>query len=278
MRHHASNPLTYALAMSQRPNDPTPEAQRLRAVLDLSIPEAREGTGRHEYDGQVQDLSPAGVNTGLARLGGTLLDDPHDEAHLSAFEAATRARFDQLQWHRRNPLIHLENLDLAGYDREYASIDERAAAKSAHLALWPEAIDMACQSLDLVPAPVAEALLPAMEGLGLGVPGDDPNAAAALAAHQRLVDHVAQLAENRRPGNSAWIRRSRGLDERERGRGRRRPRRARRTRRRRAHAALGAHGRRLPAPSTRRPHPSRPWPFSSKTTPAPTRSSMPLLR
>ena len=41
---------------------------RLRAVCDLELAEAREYSGRHEYDGIVQDLSPDGVRGGLAAL------------------------------------------------------------------------------------------------------------------------------------------------------------------------------------------------------------------
>ena len=63
---------------------------RLRAVIDLSVAEAREGTGRHEYDGLIQDLSPEGVDTALGRLGGPRLADPHDESHLSAFEISAQ--------------------------------------------------------------------------------------------------------------------------------------------------------------------------------------------
>jgi hypothetical protein len=59
--------------------------QRLRAVCDLFQGELREGSGLHEYDGKIQDLSPGGVQDGLAKLGGDRLDDPHDEAHLRAF-------------------------------------------------------------------------------------------------------------------------------------------------------------------------------------------------
>jgi hypothetical protein len=33
----------------------------LRAYCDLHVPEVREYCGRHEYDGKLQDLSPAGV-------------------------------------------------------------------------------------------------------------------------------------------------------------------------------------------------------------------------
>src|SRR5437660_1711541 len=41
---------------------------RLRAVCDLELAEAREYSGRHEYDGVVHDLSPDGVRGALARL------------------------------------------------------------------------------------------------------------------------------------------------------------------------------------------------------------------
>src|SRR5262245_16702863 len=60
-------------------------SSRLRAVCDLDLAEAREYSGRHEYDGTIQDLSPDGVRKGLAALAGTAasgeaLEDPHDEA------------------------------------------------------------------------------------------------------------------------------------------------------------------------------------------------------
>ena len=93
----------------------------------------------------------------------------HDEAHLCAAEVGARTAFSQVEIHRWNPLVHLQNLDLACYDREYASADERAAAKAAHLRGWPNAIDGALESLDSIPAPVAIALLPALRGLGEGL-------------------------------------------------------------------------------------------------------------
>ena len=34
---------------------------RVRAVCDLDVADVREFSGRHEYDGVVQDLSPDGV-------------------------------------------------------------------------------------------------------------------------------------------------------------------------------------------------------------------------
>jgi hypothetical protein len=41
---------------------------RLRSVLALMLPSAREEVGLHAYDGAVQDLSPAGVRAGLAAV------------------------------------------------------------------------------------------------------------------------------------------------------------------------------------------------------------------
>src|SRR5579859_3992808 len=112
---------------------------RLRAICDLSVAEVREYCGRHEYDGQIQDLSPDGVATGLARLTGAeatgeRFSDPHDEAQATAFASALRVRFADLELHRRNPIYHLTGLDLACYDRDYAPSAERGAAKAAHLA------------------------------------------------------------------------------------------------------------------------------------------------
>ncbi|MFB9839951.1 DUF885 domain-containing protein, partial [Actinoallomurus acaciae] len=133
---------------------------RLRAVCDLLMPWVREGAGRHEYDGRLPDYSAAGVTDALSRIGaGDPLDDPHDEAHLRAFEEFLRVSYGELEMHRRNPLDHLDALDLACYDREYAPAAEREAALSRHLAGWPEAADIAVRTLDRVPAPVARALL-----------------------------------------------------------------------------------------------------------------------
>ncbi len=131
---------------------------RVRAVCDLDVFEAREYAGRHEYDGRPQDLSPAGVRAGLARLaaardGGERLADAHDEAHLSAAEEHKRVVYAELEEHRRNPLMHLSELDLACYDRDYAPQRERDAARAEHLAAWPQVADAAIASLDQVSAP-----------------------------------------------------------------------------------------------------------------------------
>ncbi len=174
---------------------------RLRAVCDLSVAEVREYSGRHEYDGRVQDLSPDGVQAGLARLAAAARDEPalgdaHDEAHLRVFEQAARVGLGDLQMHRRSPYPHLANLDLACYDREYAPPGERARARARHLAAWPDAVDAAIASLDQVPAPVAAALSGAVQGLAAGIPDDaDPRTAtAARAAHARLAEHVGAAA------------------------------------------------------------------------------------
>jgi hypothetical protein len=172
---------------------------RLRAVCDLTVAEAREYAGLHEYDGEVQDLSDAGVRAGIERLGGPPLADPNDEAHLAAFEAWARVAFTEAEDHRRNPLVHLGNLDLAVYDREYAPADQRAEAKRRHLMQWPDAIDASITALDQVSAPVARALLDAVEGLTAGLDGDDDVIVAARTAHGRLVDHVRACTETGDP-------------------------------------------------------------------------------
>jgi hypothetical protein len=173
---------------------------RLAAVCDLSVASVREWAGLHMYDGVVQDLSPAGVSAGLTRLGGPPLEDAHDEAHLAAFESGLRVAFDEVGMHRRNPLVHLQGLDLACYDRTYAPADQRADGRRRHLAAWPDAVDAAVESLTEVPAPVAAALLPAAQGLAAGVDaGAGTVEVAALAAHARLVDHLRGLAGSGTP-------------------------------------------------------------------------------
>jgi hypothetical protein len=173
---------------------------RLRAVCDLQVPTVREGAGLHDYDGRLQDLSPAGVRAGLRRLGGPPLDDAHDEAHLGAVEAGLRLLFDELAWHRRDPLVHIENMDLACYDRGYAPAEDREAARARHLASWPDAVEMALESLDAVTAPVATALLGAAEGLAAGLdPESGETARQASNAHARLVAHLRHVATHGDP-------------------------------------------------------------------------------
>jgi hypothetical protein len=164
---------------------------RVRALCDLAVDHAREYVGLHDlYDGVAQDLSPSGVAAGLARVGtGEREADAHDEAHLQAAEAGAATCFDVVETHRWNPLVHIGNLDLACYDREYAPGGERADARRRHLAAWPDAVEGSLESLDRVPRDVAEALLPAARGLAEGVEDD-----AALAAHARFVARLEQAA------------------------------------------------------------------------------------
>ncbi|MGW6914752.1 DUF885 family protein [Kitasatospora sp. NPDC054939] len=173
---------------------------RLAAICDLSVSAARDSVGRHEYDGTVQDLSPDGVRRGLAALGGPAgtepYPDPHDEAHAAAAEEALRVRFGELELHRSNPLWHIENLDLSGYDRPYAPRPERDAARSAQLRRWPDAVDAAIVALDRVPAALAGATLPLARGLAaLLDPECGPVHAAAGRAHARLLTHLQRAAD-----------------------------------------------------------------------------------
>ncbi|HEV2377825.1 MAG TPA: DUF885 family protein [Streptosporangiaceae bacterium] len=179
---------------------------RLRAVCALSVAEVREASGRHEYDGVVQDLSLSGVRAGLAELAAAAssdaaLEDPHDEAHLAAFEDRARVEFAELQLHRRNPVMHLSALDVSCYDRDYAPEPERRRALLTHLAAWPQAVDAAVEALDQVSAPTAAALLEGIAGLPEGIPDDAPEdvATAARAAHARLAAHVEDAAANGDP-------------------------------------------------------------------------------
>ena len=167
---------------------------RLRAVCDLGVAEAREGAGRHEYDGRLQDLSPGGVRRGLAALGGDPLPDPYDEALVAAQEAGLRAFYGELRLHRRNPMPHLANLDVSGYDREYAPAGQRTEARTRHLAAWPAAVDGSVAALDEMAPAIATATLSAARGLSVGLDADDPVESAALAAHARLVAHLEAAA------------------------------------------------------------------------------------
>jgi hypothetical protein len=179
---------------------------RLRAVCDLNVAEMREYSGRHEYDGRIQDLSLAGVSEAVGRLAaaraaGPRLDDPHDEAQLAVFEEHARVSLGQLELHRRNPGLHLAAMDLACYDRDYAPQQNRDRARVAHLSAWPGAVDSAVGALDQVSSPVATALAHAIRGLAAGIPADagEPARAAALAAHARLVAHVDGAAAHGDP-------------------------------------------------------------------------------
>jgi hypothetical protein len=169
---------------------------RVRAVAETHLAFAREYSGLHEYDGQLQDLSPAGVRASLRRLGGEPLGDALDEATVAAAEEAARTRLGTLEFHRSDPLLHIEAMDLASYDRDYADEAARADARRRHLELWPDAVDAAIESLDRVPQPVAAVTARMAGGLALAVqPADGVRGERALAALHRLVAHLTRLAE-----------------------------------------------------------------------------------
>src|SRR6266511_3758959 len=177
--------------------------KRLHALCDLAVSAVREYVGLHDdYDGRVQDLSLEGVRAGLARLGGPPLEDPLDDAYVTAHEHAMRVELGELELHRRNPLYHIGGLDLSCYDRDYAPAEQRAEARRGHLAAWPGAIDAAVGALDRVSAPVAQALLPVVRGLAADLDPADPLAEKALAAHARLVEHVEACARDGDPDAS----------------------------------------------------------------------------
>ena len=161
---------------------------RLRAVCDLVVGEMREYVGLHDsYDGVVQDLSPAGVAAGLARLGdGPAETDGHDEAQLTAYETGLRTSLGLLEEYRRNPLYHLSNLDVACYDREYAPAEERAEANRRHLAAWPGGDRRRHRGARPGPRPRRPSPVPGRAGLAEGVDNDDAALAAqALAGPRR---------------------------------------------------------------------------------------------
>ncbi len=169
--------------------------ERVRAVWDMTVPETREFAGVHAYDGLLMDMSPEGVSAGLARLrNGPAEHNAHDEAHLAATEDGLDATYGIAEMHRWNPIVHLENLDLACYDRSYAPPEARSAAKAEHIAKWPEAIDASLRSLDRIPAPVAAALIGAAGGLVTGIADER-----ALESHGRFCERLQHAADHGPP-------------------------------------------------------------------------------
>src|SRR5580693_3654244 len=183
---------------------------RLRAVCDLDVATVREYSGRHEYDGKPQDLSPGGVRAGLARLaaardGGERLADPHDEAHLTAVEDLRRVTFAELEMHRRNPILHLAELALATYDRDYAPAAEQAvheAALAAHARLVAH-LERTAADGDPDPAlgePAFSALMSSAEALPVDVAR---LAAQADSERDRLLALLAEGCAQVAPGRPA---------------------------------------------------------------------------
>jgi hypothetical protein len=186
--------------------DDTELSPRVRALCDLDVAGSRESSGRHEYDGVVQDLSPGGVRVGLAAMrrardAGPAEPDAHNEAHLAAFEERAGVVYGQLELHRSNPLPHLGEMDLAGYDRDYAPQPQRDAARIEHLRHWPAAAEHAIEALDRLSKPIAGSLVNAVRGLSAGIPASTEPAIrdSALAAHARLTGHIERAAATGHP-------------------------------------------------------------------------------
>src|SRR5699024_10367936 len=170
---------------------------RRRAVADFLRGTMREMAGLHTYDGKVAVLSPEGVRAGVATLGGTPFDDPHDEAHASACERNLRHEYAELELHRSTPLLHAHELALAGNVRRYAPQAARAPAPHEPLRKWPQVVDNALAALDRIPAPVARSVREAIAGAAANLPDNAPDDVreAALPAHSRLLAHVDHAAE-----------------------------------------------------------------------------------
>ncbi|WP_193517599.1 DUF885 family protein [Nocardiopsis kunsanensis] len=189
----------------ESPRSPAPRKidalqPRLRALTDLVPGLMRDLVGMHDYDGVVADLSPEGVEAGMRRLDAEAVhpyEDPHDEAHATAFEDGLRLNNLELEEYRSNPLPHVAEMDLSGYEREYAPREQRDRARAQHVRQWPRLVDNALGSLDRVSAPIARSLMGAVEGVGADLPADLPadDRKAALEAHARLVAHVRKAAE-----------------------------------------------------------------------------------
>ena len=188
---------------------------RLRAACDMDVADMRELSGRHEYDGLIQDLSPDGVRAGLSTLGAGPAERrgaaalgaleagaaarpgaSQDQAQLAATEECLRTRFGHVEQHRWDPILHLEAMDLSCYNREYAPGEQRALARRQQLAAWPEAARAAIAALDQVSALAASGLLPAVRGLAAGIGPDvtGPLRDRAIAAHARLAAHLERAA------------------------------------------------------------------------------------
>ncbi len=175
---------------------------RLSAACRPFMQSVREEGGRHEFDGQISDLSPGGVRAMIDALGGADLDDPQQTVHVATFENLARSWFGDLEVHRWNPDLHLRNMNLVHYEREYAPERERAAARLRHLAQWPDAVDMAIQSLDRTSAPMARGLLSSARGLHAQIDRVDAPEEITVRAHRavdRLVGSLIRAAEHGEP-------------------------------------------------------------------------------
>lgn len=145
---------------------------RLSNVHQFIVPTLREMAGLHDlYDAVAVDLSPSSVDKMLLTLGtgDTPNLDEIESAQLGNYEEGLRFEYRDLSVHRSNPFVHIDNLDVSCYDREYAPVEQRTESKVKHLDLWPGLVDTAVATLDRVSAPMASAALSTLRNLEMSV-------------------------------------------------------------------------------------------------------------
>ena len=185
---------------------------RVRAVCDLDVAEVREyaaGTSTTASRRTCPRRASAPGSPGWRRRGPTASGSRTRTTRPTCPRPRSRngSPTPELELHRRNPILHLGELDLACYDKDYAPQEERDAARAEHLAAWPRVADAAIESLDQVSAPVARGAARrhtrtggrAHRGTGRFRWAARPPWRPALAAHARLVAHIERAAADGDP-------------------------------------------------------------------------------
>ncbi|MCU0280275.1 MAG: DUF885 domain-containing protein [Acidimicrobiia bacterium] len=182
-------------------------ADRVSAAIWNLHPGWAVAAGRHEYDGQVPDLSAGAIEAGLDRLG-RLREQLAGLADLSPEQEADRAillgiidreRFDEeivRRW-RRDPGWYLEPLDVSVYlERDYAPAGLRLERAAAALGETGGLLACARQNLDpVIPRLWAESAEVQARGLAGRLVAQAEWAPAARSA----------------PGEAAWLRETAGF-------------------------------------------------------------------
>ena len=151
-------PLGVSFCAAAQPQDATASADaRWSGFVDRFLeahfaanPTFAVASGRHEYDGQLPDYSPAALQAEIARL-------QHARSEIAAFDGAQlgeSARFErdylaavideqlfwraEAQWPQRNPAYYLDDLDPEPYlNKPYAPLAERMRAYIAYARAIP---------------------------------------------------------------------------------------------------------------------------------------------
>ena len=184
---------------------------RLSNVHEFIVPTLRELAGLHEkYDGKVMDLSDDSVLSMLENIGTGKDPDMNgiERSHLQIYEQGIRFEYEELQVHKTNPFVHLDNLDVSCYDRDYESAAYRFEMKVKHLEAWRDAVDRAITTLTDVSAPMALAAIRTLDNMENGVLAEElpqltkDNAALAL---QRLRKHLETFSNDSSNTRSAAL-------------------------------------------------------------------------